>query len=270
MNVLKATKRTTTSTGQINKLRSDGFIPAVLYGGEKSNLNISLKKLHLQDLIRTETFTSKVFDLDIDGRPEKVLPRDIAYDPVSDEPIHIDFIRIAKGLILTLEIPVRFINSEKSPGLKKGGVLNIVRRKVELKCPTENIPHEIVVDLDNTEINTSFKISSVKLPENVVPTITDRDFVIATVVAPTILVEPEKVEETTAEGEVPAEGAEGAEGTEGAVKTEEGKDKMAKPSDDKTKTASGDKSKAGKPSDDKTKTASGDKSKTASKETKKK
>ena len=97
MNILKATKRTTKSTGQINKLRSEGFIPAVLYGGKKSNLNISLKKLHLQDLIRTETFTSKVFDLDIDGSPEKVLPRDISYDPVSDEPIHIDFIRIAKG-----------------------------------------------------------------------------------------------------------------------------------------------------------------------------
>ena len=270
MNVLKATKRTTTSTGQINKLRSDGFIPAVLYGGKKNNLNISLKKLHLQDLIRTETFMSKVFDLDIDGSPEKVLPRDIAYDPVSDEPIHIDFIRIAKGLILTLEIPVRFINSEKSPGLKKGGLLNIVRRKVELKCPTENIPHEIVVNLDNIEINTSLKISSVKLPENVVPTITDRDFVIATVVAPTILVEPEKVEETTAEGEVPAEGAEGAEGAEDTVKTEEGKDKTAKPSDDKAKVTSGDKSKTAKPSDDKAKITSGDKSKTASKDSKKK
>ena len=264
MNILKATKRTTTSTGQINKLRSEGFIPAVLYGGKKSNLNISLKKLHLQDLIRTETFTSKVFDLDIDGSSEKALPRDISYDPVSDEPIHIDFIRIAKGSILTLEIPVKFINSEKSPGLKKGGVLNIVRRKVELKCPTENIPHELVVNLDNTEINTSLKISSVKLPENVVPTITDRDFVIATVVAPTILVEPEKVEETTAEGETPAEGAEGAEG----AKTEEEKDKAAKPSDDKAKAASGDKT--SKPSDDKAKAASGDKSKTASKETKKK
>ena len=264
MNILKATKRTTTSTGQINKLRSEGFIPAVLYGGKKSNLNISLKKLHLQDLIRTETFTSKVFDLDIDGSSEKALPRDISYDPVSDEPIHIDFIRIAKGSILTLEIPVKFINSEKSPGLKKGGVLNIVRRKVELKCPTENIPHELVVNLDNTEINTSLKISSVKLPENVVPTITDRDFVIATVVAPTILVEPEKVEETTAEGETPAEGPEGAEG----AKTEEEKDKAAKPSDDKAKSASGDKT--SKPSDDKAKAASGDKSKTASKETKKK
>jgi len=268
MNVLKATKRTTASTGQINKLRSDGFIPAVLYGGKKSNLNISLKKLHLQDLIRTETFMSKVFDLDIDGSPEKVLPKDIAYDPVSDEPIHIDFIRIAKGLILTLEIPVKFINSDKSPGLKKGGVLNIVRRKVELKCPTENIPNEIIVDLDNTEINSGLKISSVKLPENVSPTITDRDFVIATVVAPTILVEPEKTEEAVAEGETPAEGA--AEGAEDAAKTEEGKDKATKPTDEKAKAASGDKDKTAKPSDNKAKTAPGDKGKAASKETKKK
>jgi len=263
MNILKATKRTSASKGQVNKLRLDGFIPAVLYGGKKNNLNISLKKLHLEDLVKTETFMSKVFDLDIDGSPEKALPREIAYDPVSDEPIHIDFIRITKGSILTLEIPVKFINSEKSPGLKKGGVLNIVRRKVELKCPTENIPNEIIVDLDNTEINTSLKISSVKLPENVVPTITDRDFVIGTVVAPTILVEPEKVEETAAEGETPAEGA--AEGTETAEKTE-----GEKPSDDKTKAASGDKGKTAKPSDDKAKTSGGEKGKAASKEAKKK
>ena len=268
MNILKATTRTSASTGQVNKLRSAGFIPAVLYGGKKNNINISLKKLQLQDFVRTEAFTSKVFDLDIDGNLEKVLPRDVAYDPVSDEPIHIDFIRITKGSVLKLEIPVKFINFEKSPGLKKGGVLNIVRRKVELKCPTENIPNEIVVDLDNTEINTSFKISSVNLPENVVPTITDRDFVIATVVAPTILVEPEKVEETADEGEVPAEGT--AEGVEGAEKTEDEKDKAEKPSDDKTKAASGDKDKATKPSDDKGKTASAEKGKAASKETKKK
>ena len=269
MNILKATKRTITSTGQVNKLRSDGFIPAILYGGKKNNLNISLKKLHLQDLVKTETFMSKVVNLEIDGSTEKVLPKDVAYDPVSDEPIHIDFMRIAKESILVLEIPVKFINSEKSPGLKKGAVLNIVRRKVKLKCPAENIPNEIVVDLDNTEINTSLKISSVKLPENVTPTITDRDFVIATVAAPTILVEPEKTEEAVAEGEIPAEeGAEGAE--EGAAKTEEDKDKAAKPSDDKTKTAPADKGKAAKPSDNKTKTAPADKGKAASKETKKK
>ena len=255
MNILKATKRTTTSTGQINKLRSDGFIPAILYGGKKKNISISLKKLHLRDIIKTETFMSKVVDLDIDGNLENVLPKDITYDPVSDEPSHIDFMRIMKGSRLVLEVPVKFINHDKSPGLKKGAVLNTVRRKVELKCPAENIPNEIVIDLDNTEIGTSIKISSVKLPENVVPTITDRDFVVATVAAPTILVEPEKTEETTTEGEIPVEGV-----AEDATTTEEGKDKSAKPSDDKTK------DKFTKPTDNKEKTASGDKEQSSNKE----
>ena len=267
MNILKATKRSNASTGEINKLRSSGSIPAVLYGGKKNNINISLKKLHLQNLIKTEAFMSKVFDLDIDGSAEKVLPRDVAYDPVSDEPIHIDFMRITRGSKLIVEIPVKFINSDKSPGLKKGGVLNIVRRKVELKCPTENIPNEIVVDLDNTEINSSLKISSVKLPENVVPTISDRDFVIATVAPPTILVEPEKTEETATEDEIPTEGTEGV--AESSA-TAEGKDKTTKSSEDKTKTAPESKEKSAKPSDGKTKTASENKGKFANKEAKKK
>ena len=257
MNILKATKRSITSSGKVNKLRSEGFIPAILYGGKKNNLSISLKKLQLQDLMRTETFMCKVVDLEIDGNTEKVLPKDIAYDPVSDEPLHIDFMRIVKGSRLILEIPVKFINSEKSPGLKKGGVLNIVRRKVQLKCPAENIPNEIVVDLDNTEINSSLKISSVKLPENVIPTITERDFVIATVAAPTILVEPEKTEETAAEEEVPAEDT---------TTTEGDKDKTIKPSDDKAKVMSGDKGKSAKPSDDKAKAVSDNKGKPADKE----
>ena len=267
MNILKATKRVIDSSARVNKLRSDGFIPAILYGGKKNNINISLKKLSIQDLIKTETFMSKVVDLEIDGNAEKVLPKDIAYDPVSDEPIHIDFMRIVKGSRIILEIPVKFINSEKSPGLKKGGVLNIVRRKVELKCPAENIPNEIVVDLDNTEINSSLKISSVKLPENVIPTIADRDFVIATVASPTILVETEKTEEATIEGEVPAE-----ETAEDTATTEDGKDKTVKPSDDKTKAAPDDKGKPVKLSDDKTKSASGEKGKSVDKgkETKKK
>jgi len=199
---------------------------------------------------------SKVVELEIDGNTEKVLPKEVAYDPVSDEPMHIDFMRIVKGSKLILEIPVKFINAEKSPGLKKGGVLNIVRRKVELKCPAENIPNEIVVDLDNTEINSSLKISSVKLPENVVPTIVNRDFVIATVASPTILVEPEKTEEVEAEGEVATE--EGA--AEGEVTIEEDKDKSAKPSDDKSK------DKSAKPSGDKAKTVPSDKEKSTNKE----
>ena len=137
--------------------------------------------------------------------------------------------RIVSGKKIILEIPVKFINHPDSPGLKRGGVLNIVRRKVELKCPAENIPNEIVVDLAGTDIGTSIKISSVKLENNVIPTITDRDFVIATVASPTVIKEPEK----PAEGEATAEGAEGettAEGAEAAPKEGEApkKDEKAK------------------------------------------
>ena len=243
MNILKATKRTTQTAGQINKLRAEGVIPAVLYGGKQGSVSISLKKLHLINIMQTDTFMSKVVDLEIEGTSEKALPRDIAYHPISDEPIHIDFMRIVKGSKLVLQIPVKFINLDKSPGLKKGGVLNTVRRKVELKCPAENIPNEIVVDLNNTDIGTSIKISSIKLPENVIPTITDRDFVIATVVAPTVIVEPVKPEETPAEGDVAAEGAaESSDDTTGEAKADDNKDKSAKTSGDKTKPAQPDKS----------------------------
>ena len=193
----------------------------------------------IKDIINSDTFLSKVLELDIDGKKEKVIPRDVAYNVVSEEPIHIDFMRIVSGKKIILEIPVKFINHPDSPGLKRGGVLNIVRRKVELKCPAENIPDEIIVDLNGTDIGTSIKISSVKLPENVIPTITDRDFVVATVAAPTVIKEPEKPAEETlaegAEGEVPAEGAE-ATAKDGDVakkddKVKEGADK--KPEDKK-------------------------------------
>ena len=245
MNSIEANIRSTKTKGELNSLRSKGIVPGIVYGGKEQNQNVSFSKKILKTLLEKENFLSNIINLKIDGKDQNVLPREIIFDVLSDEPIHVDFLRIVKGGNVTLEIPVKFINSENSPGLKRGGVLNIVRRKVELKCPIENIPGEIVIDLDNTEINTSLKISSVKLPENVVPTITDRDFVIATVVAPTILVEPEKVEEAAAEGEAPAEGT--AEGTEEAAKTEDGKEKAAKAPDEKGKAASGDKGKpAGK------------------------
>ncbi len=234
MSNLKATKRESLSTGSTNKLRAEGFIPAILYGGKDPNLNISINKKEILNIINSDTFLSKVLELELDGKKEKVIPRDVAYHVVSEEPIHIDFMRIVSGKKIILEIPVKFINHPDSPGLKRGGVLNIVRRKVELKCPAENIPNEIVVDLNGTDIGTSIKISSVKLPENVLPTITDRDFVVATVAAPTIIKEPEKPAEETpaegAEGEAPAEGAEAA--------TKEGD---AAKKDDKTKDGTSDK-----------------------------
>jgi large subunit ribosomal protein L25 len=207
MNNLKAIKRDTTTAGQLNKLRESGFIPAILYGGKDPNAKISVEKKLVKNILNSESFLSRVLELDIDGNKLKVIPRDIAYNVISDEPIHIDFMRVVAGTKIVLEIPVKFINSNECPGLKVGGVLNIVRRKVELKCPADNIPEEIIIDLKGLEIGTSIKISFIKLPENVTPTIVGRDFVIATVAAPTVLKEPEK----PAEGEA-IEGTEGAEG----------------------------------------------------------
>jgi large subunit ribosomal protein L25 len=229
MSNLKAIKRVRTSSGSNNKLRSEGLIPAILYGGKDANENISIQKKEIKNLVNSDTFLSKVLELDIDGTKQRVIPREVAFNVVSEEPIHIDFMRIVAGKKIILEIPVKFINHPDSPGLKRGGVLNIVRRKISLKCPAENIPDEIVVDLTGTDIGTSIKISSVKLKENVIPTISDRDFVIATVASPTVMKEPEK----PAEGEVAAEGAEGevaADGAEAATKDGEGAKK-----DDKSK-----------------------------------
>ena len=240
MSNLKAIKRESTSSGSNNKLRSEGLIPAILYGGKDANLNISIQKKEIKDLINSDTFLSKVLELEINGKKEKVIPRDVAFNVVSEEPIHIDFMRIVSGKKIILEIPVKFINHPDSPGLKRGGVLNIVRRKIELKCPAENIPNEIVIDLTGTDIGTSIKISSVKLNENIVPTISDRDFVIATVASPTVIKEPEKPAEGDAaaegaEGEAPAEGAEAAAGKDGdaAKKDDKSKDGADKKPDDK-------------------------------------
>ena len=239
MSNIKAIKRESTSSGSNNKLRSKGLIPAILYGGKEANQNISIEKKDLKNLIDSETFLSKVLELDVEGKKQKVIPRDVAFNVVSEEPIHIDFMRIVSGKKIILEIPVKFINHPDSPGLKRGGVLNIVRRKVELRCPAENIPNEIIIDLTGTDIGTSIKISSVKLQENVEPTITDRDFVIATVASPTVMKEPEKPAEGEqaaegAEGETPAEGAEAAaKEVDGAKKDEKSKDGSEKKPDEK-------------------------------------
>ena len=245
MSNLKAIKRESTSSGSNSKLRSEGLIPAILYGGKDANLNISIQKKEIKNLINSDTFLSKVLELEINGKKEKVIPRDVAFNVVSEEPIHIDFMRIVSGKKIILEIPVKFINHPDSPGLKRGGVLNIVRRKVELKCPAENIPDEIVVDLTGTDIGTSIKISSVKLEENVIPTISDRDFVIATVASPTVIKEPEK----PADGDAAAEGAEGEAPVEGAEAST--KDGDAAKKDDKTKDGADKKPEDKKPAEKK-------------------
>jgi large subunit ribosomal protein L25 len=222
MNSIEANIRNTNTKGEVNSLRINGNVPAIIYGGTEKNQKISLSKKIVKILIEKENFLSNIIELSIDGKSESVLPKEITYDVVTDEPTHIDFLRIVKGGKVILEISVKFINHDKSPGLKRGGVLNIVRRRVELKCPTENIPNELVVDLENKDIGESFKISSIKLPEGVTPTIQGRDFVVATLAAPTIIKEPEKPAEETAEGEEGVEGeVKAAEGEEGEVKTAE-------------------------------------------------
>ncbi len=243
MNSLEASIRKTTTKGELNSLRKNDQVPAIIYGGKEENQKISLSKKQVQFLIDQENFLSKIISINIDGNQINVLPREVNYDPISDNPIHIDFLRIVKGAKVIIEIPVKFINNEKSPGLKRGGVLNIVRRSVELKCPTETIPDELVVDLDGLEIGTSIKISSIKLPENVNPTIQGRDFVIATVAAPTVFKEPEKPAEAEgAEGEAAAEGAaEGAEAKPAEGEEKAADDKKAKEETKKEDKASSDK-----------------------------
>ena len=234
MNNLKANKRESKSTGQNNKLRADGLIPAILYGGKVTNEKISIEKKQIKNFLESDSFLSTVIELDIDGKKEKVIPREVSYHVTSDEPLHIDFMRVVSGSKIIIEIPVEFKNHEKSPGLKRGGVLNIVRRKIELKCPADKIPEKIIIDLEGTDIGTSIKISSVKLENDVSPTITDRDFVIATVAAPTIVKEPEKPAEEGAE----AEGAEGeAAATEAGADAPQAKEGEQVKKDEKSKDA---------------------------------
>ena len=207
---LDANTRENKTKGQLSAIRNNGNVPGIIYGGKEQNEKISISKKILKYTIEKENFLSNIIALSIDGKSQNVLPREVTYDILTDEPIHVDFLRVIQGLKIRIEIPVQFINHEKSPGLKRGGVLNIVRRKVELKCPSEKIPESIVIDLDGVDIGESFKISSVNLEKEVVPTIQGRDFVIATLAAPTVMKEPEKpaeAEATEGEGGTAAEAA---------------------------------------------------------------
>ena len=211
MNSLEASIRENTTKGQLNTIRESGNVPAIIYGGKEENQKISISKKMLKTLIEKENFLSNIISLNINGKTQNVLPREVEYHILSDEPTHVDFLRVLPGVKIKIEVPVNFINSEKSPGLKRGGVLNIVRRKVELSCPSEKIPENLTINLEGVDIGESFKISSIKLDPEVVPTIQGRDFVIATLAAPTVMKEPEKPAE--------AEGTEGQEGSEGSEAT---------------------------------------------------
>ena len=225
LDTLQVELRQTKSRGELNKLRLNGFVPGVLYGDIETNINLSIKKNSLEKLLKFGNFMSKVIDIKVDGKDFKVLPRDIEFDKVTNQPIHIDFQKLSAGTKVVVWIPVRFINENICPGLKIGGVLNIVRRKVELRCPADQIPSELTVDLSKSEIGESIRISNVTLPENVKPTI-DRDFMIATVAAPTVVKEPEPGEAAATVDAATAEGTEPA-----------AADKDAKPQDEKAKAA---------------------------------
>ena len=227
MNSLEAKIRDNTTKGQLNAIRNNGNVPAIIYGGKDANQKISISKKLLKVLLDKENFLSNIITLNVNGKPQNVLPREVKYHILSDEPTHVDFLRVLPGVKIKIEVPVNFINHEKSPGLKRGGVLNIVRRKVELRCPSEKIPANLTLDLEGIDIGESFKISSVKLDTEVTPTIQGRDFVIATLAAPTVMKEPEKP--------VEAEGAEGEEGAEGATAAAADGDKTS------SDTAKGDK-----------------------------
>ena len=225
---LEANIRNTKTKGELSLLRNSGNVPAVIYGGEAQNETISVSKKILKSLIDKQNFLSNIVTLNVDGKPQNVLPREIKYHIISDEPIHVDFLRVVPGVKIRIEVPVKFINHEKSPGLKRGGVLNIVRRKVELRCPSEKIPESLVIDLDGIDIGESFKISSINLESDVTPTIKGRDFVIATLAAPTVMKEPEKpAEAEAAEGEAGSETAADGEKPAAEGEAKEGEDKKA-------------------------------------------
>ena len=182
------------NTGSTHSLLNKGMVPGIVYGKGTEPTKIAFENKVLQKLMHTGAFYSTILDLDIEGKNEKVLPKQLQYHPVTDKLIHFDFLRVQNDTKVTVEVPVEFLNQDTCPGLKKGGVLNLVRREVELSCNANNIPDKLKFDLISSEIGDSIKISNIELPEGVTPTITDRDFVVATVVPPTVEVETKPAE----------------------------------------------------------------------------
>lgn len=178
--VVSVEVRDRTGTGGARAARRDGMVPGVLYGGPRGAVSITVKRNELVKAISTGKFIAQMVDLEHKGERQPVIARDIQFHPVTDEPVHIDFYRVEENSIITLNVPVHFINDEAAPGIKRGGVLNIVRHDIEVRCKAGNIPSEIVVDLTGYDIGDSIHISSVTLPEGVKPVITNRDFTIAT------------------------------------------------------------------------------------------
>ena len=212
------------------QLRNMGKIPAVIYGDKKEPTYIAVDYPKIVKELSRTSFFSTIFSLKLNKKKIKVLPKEIQTDPLNDKPIHIDFLRVNNESKINISVPIIFINEDKSPGLKSGCVLNAVRREIDLICKISSIPEKLEADLTNLELGSVIHMSDIKLQENVIPQISDRDFTIATIAAPTVM--PIEEEKPATEGEEDAEGAEGTETKEG----EEGKSEENKEETKETKT----------------------------------
>jgi len=206
--VLKADLREKAGKGSSRALRREDKIPAVIYGDKKEPVMITLNYVTVMKELYKGGFMNTAFDLEVGGKKENVLPRDLQFHPVSDRVLHIDFLRLAKGATINIMIPVHFTGDEESPGIKGGGILNVVRHEVEFSCPVASIPEAITIDISELDLNDSVHISSITLPEGVTPVIDDRDFTIATIAAPSALKSDEEEAAEAEEGEA-VEGEEG-------------------------------------------------------------
>ena len=184
---LTAETRERAGKGASRALRREGRVPAVIYGGKEEPLTIHVEEKLLNKQLATGHFMNSVVEITVGGKALRTLPKDVAFHPVTDRPLHVDFLRLSKDSTVHVEVPVQFINEEKSPGLKRGGVLNIVRHELELVCDANNIPDDIMIDVTGFDVGDSIHISHVTLPSGSKSAITDRDFTIATIVAPSAL-----------------------------------------------------------------------------------
>jgi len=220
---LPAEARDRAGKGASRALRREGRVPAVVYGEKKEALSIHVEEKLLTKMLHTGHFMNSVVMVDVGGKPTRTLPKAVDFHPVTSRPIHVDFLRISEHTKVNVAVPMRFDNEEASPGLKRGGVLNVVVHELEIVCDAAHIPSEIHIPLDGLEIGDSIHISDVKLPEGTKAAIDDRDFTVATIVAPSAMKAEE--EEAAAEGEVPTVGEDEAEGEgEGGTGAEGGED----------------------------------------------
>ncbi len=209
---LPAVSRERAGKGPARAARRAGQVPGVIYGAKKDPSLVAIEGKLLNKLLHQGGFFSTLFDVKVDGKIERALARDVQLDPVTDVPVHIDFLRVSATTRVTVEVPVHFLNEDECPGLTEGGVLNVVRHEIELSCRADAIPPHIEIDLSGLDIGDGVHISMVKLPEGVTPTITDRDFTIATIAAPTVVRDEAAEEQAAAEAE--GEGPEEAEAAE--------------------------------------------------------